>query len=197
MIGSLKGIVSAKEEDKILLDVGGVGYEVYLTIQALEKAIVGQDLFLMIYTAVREDSLTLFGFLTPQEKKVFLLLISVSGIGPRLAINILAGISFDGLLEAISKKDLVKLTSISGIGKKTAERIVLELQDKVLKQMDLLQIENLGSFSSPLADDVLSALLNLGYHRQGVEKVLSKIKWDTMLGFEQALKEALQVLSRN
>ena len=199
MIASLKGILSKKTTDTLIIDNGGIGYEVIAplsTFYALPEE--GEEVSLHIYTHVREDAFILFGFKTVLEKNIFRLLISVSGIGPKLATNILSGIGPDILLEAIAAGDLVRLQSIPGVGKKTAERIILELKDKVR----LLVIEAPSSsgaeVDTSVAGDVLSALDNLGYKAvlagEAVKKAKGTLPDD--YGFEELFKEALKLLSR-
>ncbi len=200
MIAYLKGILLKKTTETLIIDNGGIGYEVIAplsTFYALPEE--GEQVTLHIYTHVREDAFILFGFKTALEKKIFRLLISVSGIGPKLATNILSGIGPDVLLEAIAIGDLVRLQSIPGVGKKTAERIVLELKDKAQKvRTDLVlpssRVTILKDRTVP--DDALSALLNLGYSakaaRIAVDKAISNVK---EVSLEGVIKEALRLLS--
>ncbi len=196
MIAFLKGVVIEKGEDYFILDVEGVGYEVFTPTTTLEKLTLTQPLSLNIYTAVREDQISLFGFHSLREKKVFLLLISVSGIGPKLALNILSGISTEELIAAIYQGNLVRLTAISGVGKKTAERLIVELKDKLLKLCETPVLSEKQMQSSSATNDVLSALLNLGYNKNEIEKVLSRLQLNESTGFEASLKSALQALSK-
>jgi Holliday junction DNA helicase RuvA len=200
MIAYLKGILLKKTTETLIIDNGGIGYEVIAplsTFYALPEE--GEEVSLYIYTHVREDAFILFGFKTALEKKIFRLLISVSGIGPKLATNILSGIGPDVLLEAIAIGDLVRLQSIPGVGKKTSERIVLELKDKAQKvRTDLVlpssRVTILKDRTVP--DDALSALLNLGYSakaaRIAVDKAISNVK---EVSLEGVIKEALRLLS--
>ncbi|HJX34833.1 MAG TPA: Holliday junction branch migration protein RuvA [Desulfatiglandales bacterium] len=199
MIASLKGILSKKTTDTLIIDNGGIGYEVIAplsTFYALPEE--GEEISLQIYTHVREDAFILFGFKTVLEKKIFRLLISVSGIGPKLATNILSGVGPDILLEAIAAGDLARLQSIPGVGKKTAERIVLELKDKAQKLgTDLIIPSKVTIFKDrTIPDDALSALLNLGYTskaaRIAVDKAISNA---TDASLEGVIKEALRLLS--
>jgi Holliday junction DNA helicase RuvA len=197
MIAHLKGSVFSQTEDSIVLDVAGVGYEIHLSTQTLEKiATLPSPLSLIIYTVVREDSITLFGFLSQREKTLFLRLISVSGIGPKLAMNILSGIHSEDLIAAIHREDLVRLTAIPGVGKKTAERMIVELKDKLLNLLGNDAAPRIKIKQTPLTEDVLSALLNLGYNRNEIEKTFERIKIGEKKNFEEALKESLQALAK-
>ncbi len=197
MIAHLTGNILHFSNDSLILDVHGVGYEVFLSATNLERLKNSTSpVSLLIYTAVREDNLSLFGFSTTQEKQIFLKLISVSGIGPKLALSILSKISTEELIRAIFQKDLLTLTSISGIGKKTAERLVVELKDKLLHLSKDSSMENPTPKITPLIDDLLSALLNLGYNKIEAEKTLKLIQFTEPTNFEKTLKESLQALSK-
>jgi Holliday junction DNA helicase RuvA len=199
MIAFLKGNLLKKTTETLIIDNGGIGYEVIAplsTFYALPEE--GEEVSLHIYTHVREDAFILFGFKTVLEKYIFRLLISVSGIGPRLAVNILSGIGPDILLEAIAAGDLVRLQSIPGVGKKTAERIILELKDKAQKLgTDLVTPSRVTIFKDKtIPDDAMSALLNLGYTSKAakiaVDKAMSNV---TDASLEALIKEALRLLS--
>ncbi|MFH1628310.1 MAG: Holliday junction branch migration protein RuvA, partial [Pseudomonadota bacterium] len=183
-----------------IIDVGGVGYEVSVplsTFYALPDS--RERVSLQIYTHVRDDSLTLFGFNTRLEKDLFLMLISVSGIGPKLSLNVLSGIGPQDLLEAIANGDALRLQAIPGVGKKTAERIALELKDrasKVLGEAGISRIPVPQGEDRVILDDSLSALVNLGYSaksaRMAVEKAKSRVEEMTLEGL---IREALRILS--
>jgi Holliday junction DNA helicase RuvA len=199
MIAFLKGILLKKTTDTLIIDNEGIGYEVIAplsTFYALPEE--GEEVSLHIYTHVREDAFILFGFKTTLEKSIFRLLISVTGIGPKLATNILSGIGPDILLEAIAAGDLVRLQSIPGVGKKTAERIILELKDKAQKLgTDLAAPSRVAIFKDKtISEDALSALMNLGYPskaaRIAVDKATSNV---TDASLEAVIKEALRLLS--
>lgn len=197
MIAHLTGNILLISNDSLTLDVHGVGYEVFISATNLERLKNSTSpVSLLIYTAVREDNLSLFGFLTIQEKQIFLKLISVSGIGPKLALSILSKISTEELIRAIFQKDLLTLTSISGVGKKTAERLVVELKDKLIHLSKDSSLESPAPKISPLIDDLLSALLNLGYNKIEAEKTLKVIQFTEPTNFEKTLKESLQALSK-
>ncbi|MBL7684643.1 MAG: Holliday junction branch migration protein RuvA [Deltaproteobacteria bacterium] len=200
MIAHLKGLLSVQSTESIVVDVSGVGYEVFVSAKTQEQLKnFTNPISILIYTHVREDQITLFGFLSPLEKKLFLKLLSVSGIGPKVALNIMSGMVSEDLITAIHREDLARLTAISGVGKKTAERIILELKDKLLKITDLPQLEKTSTLSlkSTIEEDLLSALTNLGYPRNTVEKTLEVMNKDEKDDFENALKIALKHLSKN
>ncbi len=200
MIAHLTGILLQKSTRSVIIDNGGIGYEVTVplsTFYALPEK--DERVSLHIYTHVREDALILFGFQTALEKNIFLLLISVSGIGPKLAVNVLSGIGPDDLLEAMAHGDALKLQSIPGVGRKMSERIALELKDKALGVTDDVRVSSAKVISSEekmAFDDALSALLNLGYPaksaRGAVEKALGHLK---DVNLEGLIKEALRVLA--
>ncbi len=173
MIARLTGKLAVKNPDDVILDVGGVGYQVFIPLSTFyELPERGEVLTLQIYTAMRENALELYGFLTIKEKELFKLLLRVSKIGPKLAQNILSGISSEELTTAIVTGDLLKLNEIPGIGKKTAERMVLELKDKVPKAQAADQ--EATALPGELFDDALSALLNLGYKRVASERAIKR-----------------------
>ncbi len=196
MIASLNGILAYKSIDHIIVDIHGVGYEVVVPLSVFYKLPdIGRLVELVIHTHVSQDLIKLFGFTDNRGKDLFRLLISVGGIGPRLAINILSGISPEELSGAISGGNLGRLVSIPGVGKKTAERMIFELKEKIAK---------LSNESSPndisyvgVKDDALSALINLGYRNNVAKEVIDRIyasKGDSVT-LEVLLPEALKVLS--
>ena len=191
MIARLRGRLAEKEPSRVVIDIHGVGYEVFVpltTFTAMPDA--GTEVSVDIYTHVREDTISLFGFSSRQERRVFERLIGVSGIGPRLAVTILSGGSVESLVGAIRRGDLARLTSIPGVGKKTAERIVLELKDK-------LQEFTVEAAKPAVEADVLSALENLGYPRAIAESAARRaITGDEKAGFDVLFKRALQILTK-
>ncbi len=198
MIASIKGRISQKSASELIVDVNGIGYRVAVplsTFYVLPDP--GEPVFLNVYTHVREDTFQLFGFYTVEEKNLFQLMISVTGIGPRLAVNILSGIAAADLLEAIAAGNLSKLMGIPGIGRKMAERLVFELKAKAA---DLLQSPESGQdtavSSSAMADDALSALVNLGYKNNVARQALEKIVKEHPEGMtlEELLKLSLKLL---
>jgi Holliday junction DNA helicase RuvA len=202
MIGYLRGQLVDKRTNQILVDVNGVGYLVSIplsTFYALGE--LREDVTLLVHTHLREDSIALYGFLTAREKQFFELLISASGVGPSLALKILSGMSVDELLPAIRTGDLVRLTRIPGVGRKTAERIVVELRDK-LAAMEPPPERVPAAGRTQLESDVVSALLNLGYDRRTAEKALEEVAGNgrgagasAMQSFESLLRATLQQLS--
>ena len=200
MIAHLHGILLRKTTESVIIDIHGIGYEVFVplsTFYNLPDETEGASLH--IYTHVREDALTLFGFHTRLEKDIFLMLISVSGIGPRLANNILSGMGPQDLLEAIARGDSIRLQAIPGLGKKTSERIILELKDRALKVYGQKEfpVQHIAEGKDKrLLDDALSALLNLGYSvktaKPALEKAGSLVKDMTL---EALIRESLRILS--
>ena len=197
MIARLEGILTEKRADRLLIDVHGVGYEVLIPFSTYyELGKIGDTVSLRIYTHVKEDVLSLYGFLTGKEKKLFTQLIQVSGIGPKLGIGILSGLPVDEFVDAVMEGDVVRLNKIPGVGKKTAERLVLELKDKVLDLFPELQEDRVAGVSSSLQTDVVSALVNFGYARNTAERAVSRaleeVKTDR---FEVLLRDSLKRMS--
>jgi Holliday junction DNA helicase RuvA len=191
MIAHLRGRLLSKHPNQAIIEAGGVGYDVTISIPTfsdLPKA--GSEVALHIHTHVREDSLALFGFMRVEEKKLFEKLIGVSGIGPKLAVTILSGMSTEFMVAAIRGNDVATLTKIPGIGKKTAERMILELRDK----LDQFGVEPAIATATPVEEDVMSALVNLGYQRPAAERAVAKAAGAD--GFEALFKEALGVLRK-
>ena len=181
MISCLKGELFHKSPEKVTILVNGVGYEVFLSSTSLEKLPqLGEDVFLHTFTYVREDTLTLFGFADTDEKKMFLLLINVSGVGPKLALSILSGIRPVDLARSIATRDITRLTGLSGVGKKTAERLCLDLKDKVGiiagGDEDLPDFAAGSQVEGSKEKDVISALVNLGYPQSRAYIALSEVK---------------------
>ena len=198
MIGFLRGRVIDKQPQRIVVDVQGVGYELSVPLSTYyEVGDEGSEVALRVHTHVREDALQLFGFLTALEQELFQKLIAVSGIGPKLALAVLSGIEARELVGAIQRADVARLTRTPGVGKKTAERIVLELKDR-LAHLAALPAAGAAPASPAdrLQDDVISALLNLGYQRNAAEKAAAVVKGRGDLSFESALKDALRELMR-
>ena len=200
MIGQLKGQLLAKKPNMLLLDVHGVGYEVFIPLTSFyELPGEGSEVTLKIYTHVREDALVLFGFRSQREKDLFLKLISISGIGPKLAIAILSGAQVEELAQAIADGNLARLTSIPGVGRKTAERLVLELRNQITPFLlpEQVQAAREGTAPTALEEDVLSALTNLGYPRSSAEKALSMVlrSAECERTFEDVLRNTLRRLA--
>jgi len=194
MIARLKGTVIEKSTQRLLLDVGGVGYEVMIPLSTFyELPEPGKPVSLRIYTHVREDTLALFGFLTGKEKTVFTHLIQISGIGPKLANTILSGLPVDDLVQAVATADIARISSVPGVGKKTAQRMVVELKDK-MKTLFLGQAAGATDsvLSESITQDLVSALVNLGYPRNLTETVVSRVVRENQGSFEELLKTALR-----
>lgn len=193
MIGSLRGKLMDKRPNQVLLEVGGVGYQVQVPLSTFASlGALHAEITLLTYTHVREDTLALYGFLTAREKQCFELLISASGVGPGLALKILSGMTIDDLVPAIRKGDLVQLVRIPGVGRKTAERIVVELRDKLVA-VDVPETGRPATHSQ-LESDVASALVNLGYDERAVEKAIEKARGAGSADFEGLLRGSLQIL---
>jgi Holliday junction DNA helicase RuvA len=196
MSAFLRGRVVDKQPNRVIIDIQGVGYDVHVPLSTFyEIGDDGTDVALRVYTHVREDVLQLYGFLTELERQLFERLIAISGIGPKLAIAVLSGMDPRDLVMAVQRADVARLTSIPGVGKKTAERIVLELKDRLAQIVMPAASGTAPPISGPdrLRADLLSALQNLGYHRPQAEKAIeAALKSMTDATFEQALKSALR-----
>ena len=194
MIGRLTGRLAAKATDHVLLDVSGVGYLVHIplsTFYELPEAESPASLF--VHTHVREDTLALYGFLTERERALFLMLMSVAGIGPKVALTVLSGMPPAELVEALRRQDIRRLVAIPGVGKKTAERMVLELAEKAAK---LSAEPSAEAPAAVAADDVVSALVNLGYRRSEAERAVETVARIGAPGqFGEYLKAALKRLT--
>jgi Holliday junction DNA helicase RuvA len=197
VIAHLRGRIFEKHPNRIVVDVNGVGYDVAVPLSTFYGlGETGADIALRIHTHVREDALALFGFATRIEQELFERLIGVSGIGPKVALAVLSGIEPQELVGAIQRDDLGRLTAIPGVGKKTAERIVLELKDRLPRVEHTPAPEGTPVPASALRDDVLSALMNLGYHRPLAEKAVDAAIKAKTGDFEQTLRQALRELAR-
>lgn len=195
MIARLAGTLLERSPERVIVDVSGVGYCVFVSLQTFaDLPPEGSPIELMTYTHVREDALQLYGFRDGMERRLFLLLKEVSGIGPRLAINILSGMPASELRDALREGDVVRLVAIPGVGKKTAERMVLELRDKVAA----LDGERRVAADDPrrIASDAVSALVNLGYRRPDAEQAVEGAVSTGKSAFEDVIREALRRLSR-
>ncbi len=200
MIARLFGRISDKHPNRLIVDVSGVGYDVQVPLSTFYVAAdVGGEMALRVHTHVREDQLALYGFATELELTMFERLITISGIGPKLALAVLSGIEPRELAGAIGRNDIARLTAIPGVGKKTAERICVELRDRIPKAIEAAA----ASPADSLRDDLASALVNLGYHRQAIDKSLDKLAasaakpaGEAAPRFEDMLRLALKELSR-
>ena len=193
MIGQLRGVLIDKRPNQIVVDVAGVGYQVQIPLSTFTGiGALHAEITLLIHTHLREDQIALYGFLTAREKQCFEMLISASGVGPSLALKILSGMSLDELVPAVRKGDVIQLKRIPGVGQKTAERIILELRDK----LTAVEVSESGRppARSQLESDVGSALVNLGYDPRTVEKTIEQVRGQDET-FDSLLRAALQKLA--
>ena len=194
MIAYLKGNLIKKSTSQAILDVGGVGYCVWIPLSTyLKLGILNETMELFIYTHLTDNSLSLYGFSTEEEREIFLKLISISGIGPKLALNILSGIEASDLEDAIRKSDVARISLIPGIGKKTALRIAVELQEKLEKKERALVASGFEE-----KEDLISTLMNLGFKRKEVETVVDEAIKSLSLeaGFEKLLRDSLKRMAK-
>jgi Holliday junction DNA helicase RuvA len=201
VIASLRGNILEKHPNRIVIDVNGVGYEVFVplsTFYGLGDA--GSTIAVRIHTHVREDAFLLYGFATLLEQELFERLIGVSGIGPKVALAVLSGIEPQELIHAIERGDLARLTAIPGVGKKTSERIVLELKDRLPRARAVAIAAGAPPDAPVMRDDVVSALVNLGYHRPLAEKAaeaaMKTLGPASDASFERMLKQALREVAK-
>ena len=193
MIAHLRGKLISRHPSLVIVETAGVGYDVTISVPAFaELPPLGSEVSFHIHTHVREDQIALYGFLRPEEKQLFEKLITVSGIGPKLAITILSGMPADEMVSSIRGNDLARLTKIPGIGRKTAERMVLELRDK-LPPAGAEETRVIPSLSAT-QEDVLSALLNLGYQRAAAEKALGTV--EKHASFDAMFRASLSVMAK-
>ena len=200
MIAHLTGILLSKSPQSVVIDTTGVGYHIYIPLSTFYQLPDEMEkTSLHIYTHVRQDMLQLFGFQTKTEKEIFLLLISVSGIGPKLALNILSGIGIAELLSAIMSADSERISAIPGVGKKTSQRITLELKEKVSDIAEGIEVrpqEKIKIKNKEIFDDALSALINLGYPSKSAKIVIENVlRNDNDINLDTLLKEALRNLA--
>ncbi|MBR3723137.1 MAG: Holliday junction branch migration protein RuvA [Selenomonadaceae bacterium] len=195
MIGYLRGKIIIKTADFAILDANGVGYRVFLPTSTINKLVLNEEAALYIHTSVREDAIILYGFYSEEEYDAFLILISVSGIGPKGALGVLSSITVQGLFKAIREKQINVLTKLPGIGKKSAERMILELKDKVAFYDTDEEGEDISAVvaENDVADEAKAALLALGYGASEIAPALKKAKGKTV---EETIKEALKILNR-
>ena len=199
MIALLRGTLIEKQPNRLIVDVRGVGYEVQVPLSTFyQMPEAGSEVLLRIHTHVREDTLALFGFITTLEQQIFERLIAIGGVGPKLALAVLSGIEAGDLLRAIQLGDAARLTTIPGIGKKTAERITLELRDRLAKFAAPSPDAGGPAAKGDMRGDLLSALVNLGYHRPLAERAVdAALKAGGDESFESRLKLALRDLARH
>jgi Holliday junction DNA helicase RuvA len=194
MISYLKGQLIHKTSNQVTIDIGGVGYCVWIPLSTyLELGDIDDTAELFIYTHVTDTSLALYGFCTEEEREIFLKLINISGIGPKIALNILSGIETSDLEDAIKRSDIARLSLIPGIGKKTAMRIALELQEKLEEKEKILDTGSLKE-----REDLISALMNLGFKRREVEMIVDKCiqAFSLEAGFDRLVRESLKRLAK-
>jgi Holliday junction DNA helicase RuvA len=200
MIAHLQGLLHFKSPEYLVIDLDGIGYEVHVPLSTFyDLPQVGSTVSLHIHTHVREDALKLYGFRSPEEKALFIRLISISGIGPRLAVNILSGISPVELVDSLSQNNVARLVSIPGVGRKTAERIMVELRDKVstLAPGHDPTVPFKTAANETMIEDALSALLNLGYKKGVAQRAVenAKHRLEGEITLESLLKESLRELA--
>jgi len=195
MIGYLRGSIVGKKTDRIILDVQGVGYEVIIPSSAYSKIPENGSVTFHVHTHVREDSFQLFGFLTSAQKELFQMLLTVSGVGPKVAMTVVSETSPSELSQIVLTNNLQRLTSIQGIGKKTAERLILELKEKIQKLSSVVVASDMPLEPDQFRD-LVSALSNLGYKQMEIDRALSylKPKMNVQTKFEDLLKQSLQFL---
>ncbi len=190
MIASLKGIVASKKPEGIIVEVGGIGYQVSVPLCSLSNIPEqGGEIFLHTYTHVREDALQLYGFLTEDERKIFVTLLGINGIGPKLALAILSGMPVQRFMEAVINEDISLITTIPGLGKKTASRLILELREKLPRVSDISKDHRVN--------DAVSALVNLGYKRHLSEKAVETVIKNGASSVEDIIRESLRYLTGN
>jgi Holliday junction DNA helicase RuvA len=201
MIALISGKIVHKGISHVIVDVHGVGYRIFIPLTTFyELPEAGQVITLHVHTNVKQDAINLFGFYTVQERDLFQLMISVSGIGPKMSMNILSGISAQELLRAISGGNVGKLVNIPGVGKKMAERLILELKEKVIKKMMIEEMpaaDDQHQAGEIIIEDALSALVNLGYKSNVAKDALDKVlrASEEELGMDQLLKKTLKILA--
>lgn len=197
MIASLRGRLLEKHPNFVIIDAGGVGYAVTVPVSTFSHiGGIGEEVRLLIYTHVREDTLALYGFTDGREKELFEKLITISGIGPRLAVTILSGLPTDELLETIRAGDAKRLTRIPGVGRKTGERIALELREK-LEPLDADELPEGVSLSDAMQRDVVSTLVNLGCNRAAADKAVRKaVTEGAAVEFEFLFRRSMELISR-
>lgn len=191
MIGYLKGNIVSAKPTKVVIDVNGVGYIVNISISTFEKISGQETVSLFIYTNVREDAITLFGFFTEAEKEMFELLISVNGVGPKIALNVLSSIQYNELKHAIETSDVQRIVAVPGIGRKSAERLILELKGK----LGSIAGDHSTALPNSSKNEAVLALSTLGYNSKVAEKVVGELLQKTPdISLEEIIKKALSAL---
>jgi len=196
MIGSLNGLIISKKPSGVLIEVNGIGYEVHVPLSTSFKLpSIDQTVQLLTHLIVREDQHTLYGFITEDERKLFRALIKISGVGPKLALTILSGINIEGFIRSVQMQDVDTLVHLPGIGKKTAERLLVEMKDKVGQMGDIAQNDTIESKDLRIIQEAHNALTSLGYKSVEARKILDGID-SNGLTVEALLKQALQSLNK-
>ncbi len=189
MIASLTGRITSRKPDNVIIDVNGIGYQINVSLHTLSSLPAeGSEVFLSIYTHVREDTIQLYGFISEDEKKIFITLLGISGIGPKMGLTILSGISHDDFLNSIENEDVAMLCRVPGLGKKTAQRLILELREKLPAAKGV---------RDKLYEDTLSALVNLGYKKSIAQQSIEKVYKKDFNDIESLLRETLKQLTGN
>ncbi len=189
MIASLTGRITSRKPDNVIIDVNGIGYQINVSLHTLSSLPAeGSEVFLSIYTHVREDTIQLYGFISEDEKKIFITLLGISGIGPKMGLTILSGISHDDFLNSIENEDVAMLCRVPGLGKKTAQRLILELREKLPVATGV---------RDKLYEDTLSALVNLGYKKSIAQQSIEKVYKKDFNDIESLLRETLKQLTGN
>ncbi len=198
MIACLNGTLIEKNPHSSIVDVNGVGYEVFSSLETYQRLPeVNEPTTLLVYTHVRETEIVLFGFYSQTEKQLFQLLIQVNGVGPKLALNILSGIATEELIRAITSGDIVRMTSIPGVGKKTAERLILDLKDKITKLSGTWSDSTTPAAPTvhDIQSDLISVLQNLGYKTNQAEKAVQELHFDEDTPLQEAVRQTLKHLA--
>ena len=196
MIGSLIGLIKDKKPSLVLLEVNGVGYEVHIPLStSFQLPNNGESTFILTHLVIRDDQHTLYGFATEEERKLFRTLIKISGVGAKMALTILSGINVNGFVQSVINEDVDTLVHLPGIGKKTAERLIVEMKDKIQNVTDSPELSGSGASGNNMLLEARNALVNLGYKSSEARKILDKID-TTGLEVEELLRQALKSLNK-
>ena len=196
MIGSLIGLIKDKKPSLVLLEVNGVGYEVHVPLStSFQLPNNGESTFILTHLLIRDDQHTLYGFATEEERKLFRALIKISGVGAKMALTILSGINVDGFVQSVINEDVDTLVHLPGIGKKTAERLIVEMKDKIQDVTDSSVLPGSSASDNNMLLEARNALVNLGYKSSEARKILDKID-TTGLEVEELLRQALKSLNK-
>ena len=196
MIGSLIGLIKDKKPSLVLLEVNGVGYEVHIPLStSFQLPNNGESTFILTHLVIRDDQHTLYGFATEEERKLFRTLIKISGVGAKMALTILSGINVNGFVQSVINEDVDTLVHLPGIGKKTAERLIVEMKDKIQDVTDSPELSGSAASDNNMLLEARNALVNLGYKSSEARKILDKID-PTGLEVEELLRQALKSLNK-